>query len=98
VEFLVYMEVGEFGTGDAALNLMQQEAERARQLAEQNVIQRLWRVPGRRANWGIWNAATTDELHQAISSLPLYPYLTVTVHPLASHPNDPGTAWKQATK
>jgi muconolactone delta-isomerase len=24
-----------------------------------------------------------------LSSLPLFRYLTITVHPLASHPNDP---------
>ena len=91
VDFLVYMEVmGQPGAGDEALNLLRQEAERARQLADAGVLRRLWRVPGRRANWGIWNAASIDELHQAIASLPLFPHLNVTVHPLASHPNDPG--------
>jgi muconolactone D-isomerase len=90
MEFLVYMEVGSIGTGEKALNLLKQEAERARELAQMGIMRRLWRVPGRRANWGIWNAATIDELHNAIASLPLYPHLTVTVHPLARHPNDPG--------
>lgn len=89
MEFLVHMEVGPFGTGDEALNLLKQEAERSRQFAEKGIIKALWRVPGRRANWGIWNAATIDELHNAIASLPLYPYISVTVHPLATHPNDP---------
>jgi muconolactone delta-isomerase len=28
-------------------------------------------------------------LHQALSSLPLFPWLTVHVRPLAAHPNDP---------
>lgn len=69
--------------------LFKQEAERARELAQSGILRRLWRIPGRRANWGIWSAATTDELHDALSSLPLYPYLSITVHPLASHPNDP---------
>jgi muconolactone delta-isomerase len=90
VEFLVYMELGPIGMGEEALDLLKQEAERARQLAQMGIMRRLWRVPGRRANWGIWNADTIDELHNAIASLPLYPHLTVTVHPLAHHPNDPG--------
>ena len=47
------------------------------------------RVPGRPENWGIWSADDTDRLHDALSSLPLFRYLTITVHPLASHPNDP---------
>lgn len=90
MEYLVYMDVGAIGDAEVAATLIRKEAERSRELAAVGVIRRLWRVPGRRANWGIWVAATIDELHQAIASLPLYPYLTVTVHPLASHPNDPG--------
>ncbi len=89
MEFLVYMEVGPLGTPEEALSLIKQEAERSKQLAQAGIIRRLWRVPGRRANWGIWNAATATELHNAIASLPLYPYITATVHPLANHPNDP---------
>ena len=89
MEFLVYMEVCSMSTGEEALELLNQEAGRARQLAQMGIMRRLWRVPGRRANWGIWNADTIDELHNAIASLPLYPHLTVTVHPLARHPNDP---------
>jgi muconolactone D-isomerase len=91
VDFLVSMEVVNLsGAGDETSSLLLREAERARQLADAGVLRRLWRVPGRRANWGIWSAASIDELHQAIASLPLFPYLDVTVHPLASHPNDPG--------
>jgi muconolactone delta-isomerase len=88
MDFLVQMEVvAQIDSGD---ELLKKEAERARQLAEAGILRRLWRVPGRRANWGIWVAQTTDELHAALASLPLFPYLSITVHPLASHPNDPG--------
>lgn len=90
LEFLVHMEVGSIGNGESAQTLLQQEAERARELARMGVLRRLWRVPGRRANWGIWSVVSIDELHAAIASLPLFPYLAVTVHPLATHPNDPG--------
>jgi muconolactone D-isomerase len=85
MEFLVQMEV----TAQASNELLQKEAERARQLAAAGILRRLWRVPGRRANWGIWAAATADELHAALASLPLYPHLDITVHALATHPNDP---------
>jgi muconolactone D-isomerase len=46
-------------------------------------------VPGRRANWGIWEAEDATALHAAIRSLPLFPWLEVDVIPLAAHPNDP---------
>ena len=76
-------------TASASDDLLQREAQRARELAEAGILLRLWRVPGRRANWGLWAAATTDELHASLAALPLYPYLDITVHPLAAHPNDP---------
>ncbi len=49
----------------------------------------MWRVPGRRANWGVWEATDATELHAAIGSLPFYPDLDVEVVPLAAHPVDP---------
>jgi muconolactone delta-isomerase len=71
-------------------HLIPLEAERARELAAAGIIRRLWRVPGRWENWGLWEAADADELHEAISSLPLFPHLSVHVQALASHPSDPG--------
>jgi len=90
MDFLVHMEIsGDLGTEAQESALRNQEAECARQLGARGVLRRLWRIPGRRANWGIWTAATSDELHKALASLPLFPYLTITIHPLGSHPNDP---------
>jgi muconolactone delta-isomerase len=84
------MEVGRIeGDEEREKQLREQEAARSRELAQQGVLLRLWRVPGRRANWGIWRAEDCDQLHTAFVSLPLFSYLTITVHPLASHPNDP---------
>jgi len=85
MDFLVYMDVRTLASDE----LLQKEAERAGELAAAGILKRLWRVPGRRANSGIWVAATKDELHAALASLPLYPHLDITVHPLAKHPNDP---------
>jgi muconolactone delta-isomerase len=90
VEFLVHMEVGRIdGDEKREKQLREQEAARAAELAKSGILLRLWRIPGQRANWGIWNADNCDLLHHALASLPLFPFLTITVHPLASHPNDP---------
>jgi muconolactone D-isomerase len=91
VEFLVNIEVGWPADGDPEelARLTAAERQRGRELAEAGVIRRMWRVPGRRANWGIWEAADATELHAAIGSLPFYPYLDVEVIPLAAHPVDP---------
>ncbi len=71
-------------------NLIRAESVRAKELASRGVIRRLWRIPGRWANVGIWSAEDGTALHEALSSLPLYPWLDVSVTPLAHHPSDPG--------
>ena len=76
--------------GETRARATDAEAVRARELAAAGTLVKLWRVPGERANWGIWSAASPDELHTALTSLPLWPWCEVTVHPLARHPNDPG--------
>jgi len=88
MDFLVHMELGAIDPS-AEPNLRKLEAERARELASIGVLRRLWRIPGQRANWGIWNAINAEELRKALASLPLYPFMTIQIHPLERHPNDP---------
>lgn len=47
----------------------------------------LWRVVGQYANYSIFDVEGNDELHEILSSLPLFPYMDVTVTPLAHHPS-----------
>lgn len=91
-EYLVYIEVHWPPDGDEELkaSLIAAEGARARELIAEGILCRLWRVPGRWANWGVWKAASAGELHRALSSLPFFPWLDVRVHPLAAHPSDPG--------
>jgi len=90
MEFLVHMEVARIAEGpEAEAALRAREAVRARELADAGILLRLWRVPDKRENWGIWRAKDADELQTVFASLPLFPYLRITIHPLASHPNDP---------
>ena len=93
MEFLVNIDVEwpAEGDPDELARLTAAERVRAGDLADEGRIRRLWRIPGRRANWGLWEAKDATELHTAISSLPLFPWLSVDVHPLAEHPSDPQT-------
>jgi muconolactone D-isomerase len=61
------------------------EARRATELREQGVLVRIWRVPGRTANIGIWSAPDATALHDVLTGLPLFPYFDATVEPLATH-------------
>jgi muconolactone D-isomerase len=93
-EFLVRMEnlLPAGFPPDERARLLRAEAVRARELASAGILLRLWRVAGRRANVGIWRATTAAELHDALESLPLFPYLDIQVVPLSGHPNDPALA------
>ncbi|MER7702431.1 muconolactone Delta-isomerase family protein [Kitasatospora sp. NPDC097605] len=66
------------------------EAARARELAAAGHLTRLWRPVGEARSIGIWRAADEDELHEKIlGTLPLRPWMTITVTALEPHPNDP---------
>ncbi len=61
------------------------------QLAGAGLLRRLWRIPGRWANWSLYEVADATELHAALQTLPLFPWMDIEVHALADHPNDPRT-------
>jgi muconolactone D-isomerase len=63
-------------------------AERARgqELVASGNIKAIWRIPGGWRNVGVWDAADATQLHDLITSLPAYPWLTAEVTPLALHP------------
>ena len=91
MEFLVNINVAlpQGMPGDKRQELYAAEAVQAASLAEVGRLVRLWRIPGRTANWGLWHANDATELHDALTSLPLWPYMNIEVVPLAKHPNDP---------
>ena len=68
--------------------LLEAELERGRELRDAGSIRAIWRIPGGIRNVGIWEAADATELHELIASLPLFPFLTADVTPLAQHPID----------
>jgi muconolactone D-isomerase len=88
VEFLVEAEVAlpHDLDGEQRAELLAAELERGRALASAGVLRAIWRVPGRLANRAIWSAADATALHDALASLPLWPYMDVSVTALARHP------------
>jgi muconolactone D-isomerase len=87
MEFLVQIQVdlpSQLAAEERA-RLVEAEIRRGRELKGAGMIVRMWRIPGRMANVGIWEAPEPTELHDAIVSLPMFPYLSVEVTPLATH-------------
>lgn len=70
--------------------LIAAERSRGSELRNSGVIERIWRIPGTRNNVGVWRATNATELHSLLSSLPLFPYMTIIVRPLAQHPLEGG--------
>lgn len=72
---------------EAAKQLREREKARAIELQQQGKFVHLWRVVGRYANISIFNCESNDELHELLSSLPMFPYFKIEVIPLAKHPS-----------
>ncbi|NDL56431.1 muconolactone Delta-isomerase family protein [Phytoactinopolyspora mesophila] len=68
--------------------LRTEERGRAQQLREAGILKRLWRVPGRNATVGLYEAADATELHDALASLPMWKWMEVSVEALATHPQE----------
>jgi muconolactone delta-isomerase len=68
------------------------EADRARVLADQGRLLRLWGLPGEHRTLGLWRASNAEEMGAIVASLPLRPWAQVETVQLAPHPSDPGRA------
>lgn len=88
MQFLVQIESRQRPEGDDAFReaLSARERERGLELVAAGVIRDIWRIAGRQANVGIWEAADATELHEALLSLPVFPWVDIRVTPLAEHP------------
>ena len=63
------------------------EAQRAKELAGQGHLLRLWMLPGE--SLGLWRARDAAEMQAIVKSLPLDAWMTVETTPLTEHPSDP---------
>jgi muconolactone D-isomerase len=67
-------------------DLRRRENDRAMEFIKNKKLRGIWRIVGQTANFSIWEADTLEELHANVGSLPLFPYMKITVTPLIEHP------------
>ena len=48
----------------------------------------IWRMVGQYSNLSIFDVRDNERLHEILWNLPLFPYMTIEVTPLATHPSD----------
>lgn len=74
-------------SSDEKDRIISEEKVYSQQLQRSGKWQHLWRVVGEYSSYSIFDVETNDELHQLLTSLPLFPYMAIKVTPLAYHPS-----------
>ena len=67
--------------------LKKTERERAQQLQREGKWRHLWRIAGHYANVSVFDVSGPQELHDILTSLPLFPFMEISVTPLCRHPS-----------
>ncbi|MGW9403302.1 muconolactone Delta-isomerase [Arthrobacter sp. NPDC055585] len=90
MKYLVHMDVNlpaDMPAQDAS-EVKAAEKEYSQQLQRSGKWPHIWRVAGAYANYSILDVDSNDELHEILQNLPLFPYMEISVVPLAKHPSD----------
>lgn len=72
---------------DIAQEIIAKEKAYSQDLQRSGKWVHLWRIVGEYANYSVFDVESNDELHELLSKLPLFPYMDITVTPLAVHPS-----------
>lgn len=67
--------------------LKKREKERCQELMATGTWRHLWRIAGRYANVSIFDVESNAALHDLLSTLPLFPFMEISVSPLCRHPS-----------
>lgn len=73
---------------DVRADILAREKEYSQRLQREGRWPHIWRITGQYSNISIFDVDSNDELHQLVSNLPLFPYMDISVTPLATHPSD----------
>ena len=68
-------------------NLKRVERERSQALQKEGKWRHIWRIAGQYSNISIFDVADPQELHDIVSSLPLYAFMEIAVTALCRHPS-----------
>lgn len=72
---------------DHVAELKRVERERSQELQRQGKWRHIWRIAGQYSNISIFDVADVQEVHDLVSTLPLFPFMDIEVLPLCRHPS-----------
>ena len=72
---------------EEADRLKAREKQRFQELQRVGKWRHIWRVVGRYANVSIFDVESNSELHDILTSLPLFSFMDMKVTPLCRHPS-----------
>jgi len=87
--FLVQMKVNPptHLAPDEFAQIKEKEKQRALDIQRQGKWPHLWRVTGKYSNVSVFDVDSNQELHELLMSLPLFPFMDVSITPLNAHPS-----------
>lgn len=86
IEVLVQIEFEVPDLSDGELvELTAAERRRSHELQRDGTLVRLWRDGTRQGSWGLWKVPSLDALDATLSTLPFWPWMSATLHPLERH-------------
>ncbi len=72
---------------DEKAELLGREKAYSQELQRAGEWEHIWRNAGQYSNLSIFEVRDHDRLHEILWNLPLFPYMTIDVTPLAHHPS-----------
>jgi muconolactone D-isomerase len=72
---------------DFVTSIKNKEKHIAQALQKSGKWRHLWRVVGQYKNISIFDVESADELHDILTSLPLFPFMQIEVTSLCRHPS-----------
>lgn len=87
--FAVKMDVGIPTDLDPVVrvDLVAREKAYCQELQKAGAWVHIWRCVGQYANISVFDVADNEALHRILWGLPLFPYMSIEVTPLAQHPS-----------
>lgn len=87
--YLVHMivDIPDSLPAEEAARIKAEEKAYSQDLQRSGKWPHIWRVVGQYANYSVFDVESNEELHNVLSALPLFPYMQISVTPLATHPS-----------